>query len=365
MEILYKELENSFRYWSNTDKAKLILDLDDFYKKNFRLKKVIKMQILNNKLYYENEHLEGVFNNLFLDRSKHIIKLFEIALERLNKQKIKLRDFTFYFTINDYNITKQLPIFAFSKQFNSEGILIPDWTFINLVGNKVKNNWDDIKESLARIKIKNKEDIIFFQGANTSKIIRDIREYKSDIRENIKLLSKENNNFIVKIDEPLSPITEWVKYKYLLDLPGAYPWSVRFKELLMMKSIVIKVDIKNPWINFYSALLKPNIDYIQIKYDNNDEPINLANGIYNKIVKVYKYLKHKPKKVNDMINSAYKNINKLTMDGVINYLVLVLKLSEKLLHIDIANKNKTKKNIHKIHTYKIHTHKTKSFNRKV
>ena len=38
MEILYKELENSFRYWSNTDKAKLILDLDDFYKKNFRLK---------------------------------------------------------------------------------------------------------------------------------------------------------------------------------------------------------------------------------------------------------------------------------------------------------------------------------------
>jgi len=344
MDKVYLELRKSFKPWSNSERTKLIKDLDNYYKESLRLRKIIKIEIINNKLYYENKHLEDVYNNLFLNRSESIIKLFILALTKINKKRIKLRNFVFYFTINDYTISKTLPIFSFAKPINTVGILIPDWTFINLYNNTIKNDWDDVKDGLNDIKIKDKNDVIFFQGANTSKIIRDVREYKSDIRENIKLLSEKNNKFIVKIDEPPTPITDWIKYKYLLDLPGAYPWSVRLKELLMMKSLVIKVDVEKPWVNFYSSLLKQNVDYIQIKYNYEDEPKKIANNVYRKILQTYKYMEHHPYKMNKMINSAYRNINKLTMDSVIDYLVLVLQLTEELLYDDDNTTQNTIKN---------------------
>jgi hypothetical protein len=345
MDKIYLELRKSFKPWENIDRKSLIKELEKYYSTDnaFQYKKIIKIEIKNNKLYCDNSHLEGVYNNLFFLRSENILKLFRLALNKINKNNNKLRNFVCYFTINDYTISKKLPIFAFAKPINSVGILIPDWTFITLDNNVITSNWDDTKNAINNSKIKEKDNVIFFQGANTSKIIRSVREYKSDIRENIKLLSVNNDKFIVKIDEPPTPVTDWVKYKYLLDLPGAYPWSVRLKELLLMKSMVIKVDIDKPWVNFYSPLLKPNVDYIQIKYNNEDEPKKLANDVYRKILQNYKYMEQHPNKMKNVINSGYKNMNKLTMNGIIDYMVLVLKLTEELLHDDDINKSVTSK----------------------
>ena len=116
-------------------------------------------------------------------------------------------------------------------------------------------------------------------------------------------------------------IAEWNKYKYLLDLPGAYPWSVRFKELLATNSVTIKVDTDKPWINFYSDIFIPGKDYIQVKYVNSTnkaEKITNASKTYENIYRKIKYLSDK--KYKKIVHSSSSKIKFLNTKLIVFYL---------------------------------------------
>ena len=342
MDILNPSLIRSFKTWEDIDKATLIKNLEDYYNANFIKKKLIKVSVINNKFVYDYNHLENSFEyKYFKYRADNIMIMFNNALKILKKSNERLKNFVFYFTVNDYNVSHILPIYSFAKPMNSNGILIPDWTFINDYKSMIKGDWDTISREIKKGNNIKKKNIIFFQGTNSSELLNDRYFNRNNIRKNLEILSKNNPKFIINIDKPPVPASDWNKYKYLLDLAGSYPWSVRLKEILLTKSLVIKVDNEIPWMNFYSPLLKPNIDYIQIKYKNDNSHYENATEVYNKIISVYTYMNSHPDKMQLIVNSGYKNMNKLTMDVVIDYIVLVLKLSEKMLHI--GNTSKTKK----------------------
>ena len=346
MEKVYKSLQESFKPWVHLNKNNLINDLEFYYNENYITNKIVKCIVINNRLSSNINHLDFIFQ----PRAKIMINCFKTVLEKMRKKKIRLNNFVFYFTVNDYSITDKLPIFAFSKPINEEGILMPDWTFINANDSGVKGNWDNVIEAIKNTEIGEKKNIIFFQGRNTSRIfpgnnVRNMnKKYKKDIRKSIETLSQTNNKFLIYINKPKVPSLEWKSYKYLLDLPGAYPWSVRFKELLMMRSLVIKVDTKIPWVNFYSPLLIPDVDYVRITYDNNDSIEKIGKDVYNKLVEKYNYMEKHPDYVNKIIENGYNKINKLTMKCVIEYVILMFKIVSNLLSVSrMGNKTKSKK----------------------
>jgi len=348
MENIYNDLRKSFRFWKDVNKNKLVKDLNDYYNKNYIKEKLIKVSVINNRLYYNISHLLTFFKL----RANIIIEMFKIAIQRLLANKIRLNNFVFYFTVNDYNISKTLPIFAFAKPINDVSILIPDWTFVNAYKNKIKGDWDSIMSTIKNTKTKIKNNIIYFQGSNTSAKKQDIVDtkyvnYKKDIRKSIETLSQSNPTFVINIDKPSESVLEWKQYKYVLDLPGAYPWSVRLKELFAMRSLVIKVDTKIRWVNFFSPLFEPNVDYVSITYDNNDSVEKIGKDVYEKLIKKYDYMENNPEYVERMISNGYNKINKLTMNNVIEYIILLLKLSSNLLSLSKINR-KTNKILYRV-----------------
>ena len=157
---------------------------------------------------------------------------------------------------------------------------------------------------------KDKKNIIFFQGADTSK--SQPNNNKTDIRRNLKIVLNDHNNSKILIDKEPIIVSDWCKYKYLLDLPGSKPWSVRFKKLLLTKSLIIKFDVEDYWINFYSVLFKPNEDYKQIIIEdafNPDKKLSSAKKAGNKLIKLIEDINDK--EFDNITQSAYKKIKML------------------------------------------------------
>ena len=130
------------------------------------------------------------------------------------------------------------------------------------------------------------------------------------------------------------------KYKILLNLPGHYPWSNRFKYLFLMDRIItINIDPETyykdeSWITFIDYLVKPNKHYIDLKFKyyridgitkNDKEYIkkcetNNANE-YNKIIKKLQYIYNNQ----DKIKIDYDNfVKKLTMQHVYKYIYIIV-----------------------------------------
>lgn len=362
MDILEKELDKTFRFWRRTNYKKTIQFLEKYYRDNKSKRRLVRVEIKNNKISFDHEHLIDFYK----ERGNSIIELFKLGFQKIQEEKTKLPDIILYFTVTDYIINNgKYPIMSFIKEINTNTIVIPDWTFYNPYKSAIKGNWDStvdsIKKEITPTLLKNKENKIFFQGANTSKFVSDERQqaqFKTDIRANLETISSNNPDFIIKIDKPNIPITEWIKYKYLLDLPGAYAWSVRFKEILNMQSLVIKIDRDVPLENFYSPLIKPGRDYIQIKFHEEADLKKLSENIYNNIIKTHNYMEKHPGEREQIIKNCTKSISHLDMDLVINYMKLILINFGKLIQPNFYNNNKHKHNYK--HTHLKHTKSSKT-----
>ena len=302
-----KDIDANIKYYSSLNKnGDIASKLDKYYQQN-REKGIIKLIIQGNTIRLHRSRFSVGYLNL---RTNIIYDMFKFYLKNMNHKFG--RQFSIYIYLGDTTLDVDLPIMYFAKSSKEKGFLIPDWTFHNAYKSKFATFWDKqskiIVNNCNRYKFSNKDNIIFFQGSNTS---QGSYKNKTNIRKDLENIVEVENNYNMKIliDKPSTPITDWCKYKYLLDLPGAHPWSVRFKELMLTGSYVIKVDHVDPWVNFYSYLFKPGENYFQIKITNyKDEKLNFKENkkVYNEIVKIYEKTKNNKTLFNKMSQNNKK-----------------------------------------------------------
>jgi len=125
-----------------------------------------------------------------------------------------------------------------------------------------------------------KSNDIFFKGSATG-------SYKHQFRQHMQQMVQNRSPFQIYLDAwtNYEPMYKWCHHKYLLDLPGHYPWSTRIKYLLLMKSLVLNVNVRTfgvgfieePWVDFTSYFFRPGRDYIQFIYNYHHIPRNKPN----------------------------------------------------------------------------------------
>lgn len=255
------------------------------------------------------------FTNDQQGRLKNINDLITIAINYSIKNNLPKINGTFFFRTNDsYEYKYNYPTFSFAKPKNKPGLLYPDFNFLKLF-NKIKKIDLHCND--------NKINKIYFKGNPTSK-------KRSAIREKMSLLS---NPFEINIDKKYKPYYNICKYKFLLDLPGNKPWSIRLIELYMSKSLPIRVILYNKkwgediWIQFYENMFPNKISYIEVKYDvNYDKEIsdNIVNEIKNKCLIIYNYFNNKSKLYKYITNTNYKKVKSITIDHIGYYMYNIL-----------------------------------------
>ena len=312
MDILFnnfiKEQILSFR----TTKFSLN-DLKSKYKNNHKL---LLIEIKNQKVFCHRTAID------FFDRKKRIINMIENTLK-----KYKIKDTLLLFNIFDsYYWEGDFPVFNFILPHGKKGFIFPTYDFIQ--NRYLKDfNYDEIKNEFVKYKV-NKNNIknnIYFKGANTT-------EKNTNIRQK---LSNEATPFNIIVNKDQSePMYKLKDHKYLIDLPGSKPWSVRFKYLALAEKAVIRISFFNSkydetgyWRQYTDLFYKENIDYIHLVYDiNYEKPIsnNIYSKIKNDILKVY----NKFEKNKNFYNAFVKNINKSSInvnnDNTYNYIALLI-----------------------------------------
>ncbi len=279
-----------------------------------------------------------------INRTKAIISLINKSIEYLKKKKMNFPETTLFIFVSDVYayFDQELPLFVLAKPKNKKGILIPDNTFnSHLNVHKISENWETTKIKCIKsiILFEKKKDALFFIGGNTDTGRQNIREgfYKLSNGENVLGLEVDKTKLPLQIEFAHNrDLSEFTRFKYLLNLPGNQPWSYRFKYLFLTKSLVINVDVRqnfndeffnSTWINFFDIIFEPNIDYVNLEYYWKE--INQAYNDYQfiKLVKdlelTYKYYDDNPKEAINMAKSGYEKVLNITEDLICESIYLL------------------------------------------
>jgi hypothetical protein len=282
-------------------------------------------------------------------RVPHIFSLIKKTLEHTKERRIP--DTKLYFWVSDRvpwelgNNMDKYPFFVFASPKNVNSVIFPDNLFECLtMKEKFKGecwDWDRVRELFRRNSDMKKKDIIYFKGTPTTAKIHKLRETLANY-------ARSRNNMIIKLDgwtnyEPIDAINQ---YNFLLNLPGHYPWSNRFKYLFLTNSVIININVFTKAINeegwneeeyhsFIDLIMKPNIDYIDIKFtyynagisrsaDAQDKARRLNEAEINKVIDrinyIYEDFRKNPEQYQKMIASYRAKISKLDNGAIYNYI---------------------------------------------
>jgi hypothetical protein len=276
---------------------------------------ILGYEIIDNNIK-EDSYLNNVMmqNNIETSKTDNIVKddRSELVLQMLNKAMNygSVPNTYVLIFISDHNIWNipnkphmndimNLPIFCFAKEEGDKNPVFPDVTFERFdfdekYGNTNRLNWKDSIELINKnIYDEEKQALIYFKGAMTGQYSYNLRNklfnYNSSLdSEYMKLEKLQKGDY--------TPIYEWSRYKYLLNLPGHYPWSNRKKYLFLLESpiIDINVDVKC--------------------YDNNHQLMSFIDLIISKEKYInytyhYESINGKEKNENQQIQKLYDFIN--------------------------------------------------------
>ena len=271
---------------------------------------------------------------------------------------------------NMNDIEKQLPICVFAQPNNNNYILIPDCTF--------HNNSEDVRygingitweeqKALFKKKTTDKKDIIFFKGMNTTIYNHNLREYiKNSLDSETDIIFKNAMYYKWLTKYNYESVDTFTKYKFLLNLPGRYPWSTRLKYLYLSKGFIINVRVKTlgdgdeDYYKSFIDLIVPdtlcfniNMTYYyydydkDIKYNKNNkkdttnnqdtkeytyEKLNNAEclKVYNKIKKIYYKYKNQNPNNNKNVIKSYNLIKNFTINDINEYYYNIITMNYKL-----------------------------------
>lgn len=286
---------------------------------NFDTKKIFKIQIKNNKMIYDKKLLE---NDLF-DRKKQITTIIQKMLD-----KYKIQDTILMLNIVDgYVYDFDIPIFNYALPVGCTGLIFPNFDLFDFSIEDKKYNFDEMKNIIQKHPIKKIENDIFFRGAFNSR-------KKTKIRE---IMEKEKLPFNVKTNT-FEFIGNFKKHKYLLDLPGFKPWSIRLKYLFIMNSLVFRISfydskrrITNQEKGYFQQsidyLFKENRDYIHLIYNfdyDKEIPPYIYKKCINDIKQKYDYFENNQDEYDKIVNNMKKASKKINLDEMLKYLYILI-----------------------------------------
>ena len=286
---------------------------------------LLKIQIKNNNLIYDKKVLQ---NDLF-NRKKNIII---ILLKMLEKYKVKDTILLLNY-LDGYFYKEDAPVFNFSIPIGEciKGLIFPNFDICDCIIKKKLYDFDEIKDKILNHNITKIEDDIYFRGGSTT-----INKVK--IREKLEEEKYPLNVILNKYQE----LWKFKSHKYLLDLPGNRPWSIRLKYLFLMNSIVFRISFYNSkycersyYRQSFDYLFKENKDYIHLIYDFDYEkeiPKNIYKKIVSDIKDKYIYYEKNEKQYKKMVSNMKKASKKLNLDETLKYLhTLIETYTKKLL----------------------------------
>ena len=212
-----------------------------------------------------------------------------------------------------------------------QGLIFPNFDIYDYIIKNKKYNFDEIKDKIINHNITKNDDDIYFRGGSTT-----INKVK--IREKLEEEKYPLNVILNKYQE----MWKFKNHKYLLDLPGVKPWSVRLKYLFLMNSIVFRISFYNSkngekgyFQQSFDYLFKENRDYIHLIY-NFDYDKEIPQNIYKKVISdiknKYNYYENNEKQYTKMVSNMKKSSKKLNLDETLKYLhTLVETYTSKLL----------------------------------
>lgn len=272
-------------------------------------------------------------------------KIVKLAIEYATRHKLPVPNTTLYLWVSDSypydipDIYKKFPIMTYCTPRNMDYIIFPDATLTCLQMAKKYtgdcSDFDTVKDIIIKHHVSEKIPIIYFKGTNTT-----VRQGR--LREDLEILSKKSADISVTLDawNKYEPLYTWSKYKWLLNLPGRFPWSNRLIWLFLMKSGVININLTTtsdmyqdePYNIFINLIVEPGTDYINIESqyvnkitsNSNQTPAALAEQlventrIYDKILSATKSITNT--QYDQMIESAYKKVNSLSNQVIYRYM---------------------------------------------
>lgn len=209
-------------------------------------------------------------------KSDHVYRLLKDTLIWCRCHGKKWPNTKLYVWVGDtFPFDKDLdafPIFTFAKPPSSHFPLFPDNTFASISIDK-KYGTETVNWNVARREMNEpvpKDHIIgdiYFRGTDTTNRNHNLRQCcAAQASWNVSLNAWKHNEYV--------PVWNARPYRYLLDLPGRYPWSNRFKYLLCapIHATVIKVSVETrhpeyhdlPWISLIDNVVKPDVHYVNI-----------------------------------------------------------------------------------------------------
>lgn len=332
-----KNIDNIFLdYQKNLDGliVRYIIDNDNKNDKEFvNIDKTFYDMMYNNLV--ETKRKKG--RKLEADnRAEVILNIIRKSLKYAKNNNKPIPNTHLYIFISDHNIwydpnkpeteiILKIPIMCLAKPNDQPNPIFPETTFehfsfeskfdyekslswqqsVEIINKHIKDYKDN--------KLK-RENSIFFRGAYTG-------SYSHNIRTNIfkdyeKQYEKEKKSNIITLEHSgrnnYTPIYDWYKYKYQLNLPGHYPWSNRFKYILLLDSICINVNVntinydKNRSIIYKDA---PYITFIDLFVDNTE----YIEYIYN-FEMIDSIPIHQIEKTKELYSFISNTVNKLNND---------------------------------------------------
>lgn len=275
----------------------------------------LKIEIINGKVVIL--HSPPSAAGLFKRRSDGIIVLLEKTLEHH-----PINDCILYIHVKDTYIRYDEPFFIYAKPMNKKGLLVIDHSWIDAEPEKKLTkekggdmvSIDDIRNKTYRnINPRNKKNSLFFIGQNVPLINSDFFFRKH--------FAKLPWPFEVKTTGYLN-MGEYSKWKYLLNLPGWYPWSFRFKFLFLMNSFIININLLRPdlnedkWINVMDSLFIPGKDYIEIDYIFNTAPENISI-LSDTIIETFKKYNYAKQDFDKIVENGKKKGDLLTCSNIL------------------------------------------------
>jgi len=304
---LKMQAKNDYKMFMPITKDKFMSDAKKYMKDG----KHIQFIINNNELQIDYD--KSIWDEVRIEGAR---KLLSGMLDYVKKNKLASIDGKYIMRAGDScDFAPTIPIFTYSKPLNVKGFLFPDFNMY-LLDEKKKMFQEKCTDVL-------KTDVLYFKGKSTSRNKTKIREKLELLSDNIVIVDLQKDNY--------RPYYEICNYKYVLDLPGNYPWSVRLIELYMSRSLPFRVNFydnsKNykyeQWIQFYESMFPEDVSYINFKYENgfykemSDEKVE---KIKNDLIDKYKYFESKPKLYKSIIDENYKKVQALTFEHIYFYL---------------------------------------------
>ncbi len=239
------------------------------------------------------------------------------------------------------------PFFVHAKPRNTLGVLFPD-NFFSCITLQKKysgdcHDWDQMKKLFAEKNklYREKQKIIYFKGTPTTKKIHKLREVFAEYAKNKK-------HMLITLDgwSNYRPVTDSVRYLFLLNLPGHYPWSNRFKYLFLTGSVVININVltksivpggwdEDEYVSFMDLIMVPNVDYINLSMTYYNAGISAdkakqaeaekktrqeVNRIIKEIESIYSNYAANKAKYDAMIQSYTKKIQNLNNAEIYEYI---------------------------------------------